>query len=62
MKHYFSFDQEPSKALIDRLIEICTADGSVCDKIKIGYIWARASVSNDLIVKIWTKKEQSKNV
>lgn len=61
MKHYFSFTQEPSKILIDRLIEICTADGSVCDKIKIDYVWERGIVGNkDLIVKIWTKKEQGK--
>jgi uncharacterized protein YeaO (DUF488 family) len=60
MKHYFSFKQEPSRTLIDRLIEICTADGSVCDKIKIDYVWVRGLCKNDLIVKIWTKKEQSK--
>lgn len=61
MKHYFSFKQEPSKTLIDRLIEICTADGSTVDKIKINYVWVRGLVANnDLIVKIWTKKEQGK--
>jgi hypothetical protein len=59
MKHYFSFKQEPTKTLIDRLIEICTADGSMVDKIKINYVWVRFS-KNDLNVKIWTKKEQSK--
>ena len=60
MKHYFSFKREPSKALIDALIEICTADGSKVDKIKIDYVWVRGLCKNDLIVKIWTKKEQSK--
>ena len=60
MKHLFLFNHEPSKILIDRLIEICTADGSAVDKIKIDYVWARGVIRNDLVVKIWTKKEQSK--
>ena len=60
MKHYFSFKSEPSKALIDRLIEMCTADGTIVDKISINYVWVRTFGNNDLIVKIWTKKEQSK--
>lgn len=60
MKHYFSFATEPSQALIDRLIKICTADGSAVDKIKINYVWVRSIGGNDLVVKIWTKKEQSK--
>ena len=60
MKHYFSYKSEPSKALIDRLIEICTVDGSRVEKISINYVWIRNIFGNDLIVKIWTKKEQSK--
>jgi acyl-CoA thioesterase FadM len=59
MKHYFSFNQDPTKTLIDRLIEMCTADGSVVNKIKIDYKRVR-TFGNDLNVKIWTKKEQSK--
>lgn len=59
MKHYFSSNVEPSKQLIDRLIETCTADGSTVDKIKIKYVWVK-TFGNDLTVKIWTKKEQGK--
>jgi acyl-CoA thioesterase FadM len=59
MKHYFSFNQDPTKTLIDRLVEICTTDGSVVNKIKIDYKRVR-TFGNDLNVKIWTKKEQSK--
>lgn len=60
MKHSFAFKMEPTKTLIDHLIEMCTSDGSVCDKIKIDYEWVRGLGRKDLIVKIWTKKEQSK--
>jgi hypothetical protein len=55
MKHKFKFGCEPTKHLIDRLVEMCTVDGSVVDKIKIDYSRLRG-LGNDLVVTIWTKK------
>ena len=60
MKHCFSYDTEPNKVLIAHLIEMCTADGSIVDKISINYVWVRTLGGNDLRVKIWTKKEKTK--
>lgn len=56
MKHEFKFSCEPTKHLIDRLVEMCTVDGSVVDKIKINYHWVRFN-GRDLLITIWTKKE-----
>ena len=56
MKHKFKFSHEPTKQLIDRLVEMCTVDGSVVDKIKIDYTHIRP-INRDLLVTIWTKKE-----
>ena len=56
MKHKFKFSGEPTKHLIDRLVEMCTVDGSVVDKIKIDYSYIRLT-NKDLLVTIWTKKE-----
>ena len=56
MKHKFKFRYEPTKHLIDNLIEICTVDGSVVDRIKIDYEYIRFT-GKDLVITIWTKKE-----
>lgn len=55
MKHKFKFRGEPTKHLIDSLVEMCTVDGSVVDRIKIDYAYIRVT-NRDLLITIWTKK------
>lgn len=58
MKHKFKFCCEPTKHLIDRLVEMCTVDGSVVDRIKINYVWVRVT-DKDLVITIWTKNKEN---
>lgn len=59
MKHVFKTPHYPMTTIINDLIDICTADGSVVSDIKVDYEYGRLCGADTKII-IWTKKTKDK--